>query len=339
LSRQTIARILGEAGIPPVPDDDIDTWDSFLKRHAATLFECDFCTKRMWTLRGPIDLYLLVFLHLGTRRMWITPCTPTPDSAWVAQQARNFQMIAEDAGLTAKYLVHDNDTKFTNQFDDLFESAGTEVVKTAIQAPNQQAHIERAIQTLQFEVLDAFVVVAERHLNHICKQAVAWYNGERGHGGRDHLPPAWEKPPEPAAAVESTNLGCTTRLGGFLRSYSRRAASHATSLDSHPTRLRPWCELRSTIPALEPPFDRLTANHNVLPLVDHRRTADSLRPRTADSTLVFILRPRGELKLAPHVYHKKLQIKSRKHDPCSQQPPWHSRILHSDILIPDRLHR
>jgi len=150
LSRQSIARILGDAGIPPVPEDDIDTWSNFLKRHAATLFECDFCTKRMWTLRGPIDLYLLVFLHLGSRRMWVMPCTVQPNSAWVAQQARNFQMIAEDAGLSLKYLVHDNDTKFTKQFDDLFESAGAEVMKTAIQAPNQQAHIERAIQILKF---------------------------------------------------------------------------------------------------------------------------------------------------------------------------------------------
>ena len=224
LSRQTIARILGEAKIPPVPEDDIDTWGSFLKRHAATLWECDFCTKRMWTLRGPVDVYLLVCLHLGTRRIWITPCTLNPDSAWVAQQARNFQMAAVDLGLPVKYLVHDNDTKFTQQFDDLFESAGTEVVKTAIAAPNQQAHVERFIQTLKFECLDAFVVVAERHLNHIVKQFQIWFNGERCHSARDHLPPGWDKPPEPATRVDAKNIVCTTRLGGFLKSYSRRAA-------------------------------------------------------------------------------------------------------------------
>ncbi|QDT55099.1 hypothetical protein Pan44_31400 [Caulifigura coniformis] len=117
LSRQTVARILAEADIPPVPDDDSDTWGGFLKRHAATLLECDFCTKRLWTLRGPIDLYLLVFLHLGTRRVWISPCTARPDSAWVAQQARNFQFMAEDACLSPTHIVHDNDTTFTPEFD------------------------------------------------------------------------------------------------------------------------------------------------------------------------------------------------------------------------------
>lgn len=224
VSRQTIARILGEAGIPTVPDDDIDTWNGFLQRHAATLWECDFCTKRMWTLRGLVDLYLLVFLHLETRRIWITPCTLNPNSAWVAQQARNFQMAADDLDLPAKYLVHDNDTKFTQQIDEIFESAGTEVVKIAVAAPNQQAHVERAIQTLKFELLDAFVIVAERHLNHLCKQFQLWYNGSRCHSARDHLPPAWDKPPELVKTVDAKNIVCTTQLGGHLKSYSRRAA-------------------------------------------------------------------------------------------------------------------
>jgi hypothetical protein len=44
------------------------------------------------------------------------------------------------------------------------------VVLTAINAPNQQAHVERFIKTLKSECLHAFVVVAERHLDHICKQ-------------------------------------------------------------------------------------------------------------------------------------------------------------------------
>jgi len=55
-------------------------------------------------------------------------------------------MLVEGAGLTAASLGHDNDTKFTGHFDDLFETSGTEVAKTAIQACNQQPHIERAIR-------------------------------------------------------------------------------------------------------------------------------------------------------------------------------------------------
>jgi putative transposase len=46
----------------------------------------------VWTLRGPIDLYLLAFLQIGSRKAWVSSATAHPDSAWVAQQARNFCM-------------------------------------------------------------------------------------------------------------------------------------------------------------------------------------------------------------------------------------------------------
>ena len=57
------------------------TWDEFLWSHAQTLWQCDFATKRMWTFRGFVDVYFLVFIHLGTRRCLISPSTVHPDSA------------------------------------------------------------------------------------------------------------------------------------------------------------------------------------------------------------------------------------------------------------------
>ena len=81
----------------------------------------------MWTARGMVDIYLLVFIHLGTRRCWISPCTAHPDSAWVVQQGKNFVMVAEDLQLTPKYMMRDNDTKFTAQFDEVIKTSGAEV--------------------------------------------------------------------------------------------------------------------------------------------------------------------------------------------------------------------
>ncbi len=80
------------------------------------------------------------------------------------------------------------------------------------------------IQTLKQEVLDHFVIVAERHLNYLIREATAWYNKERPHSARDHLPPACEKPPGPETTLKMSEVVCTTRLGGLLKSYSRRAA-------------------------------------------------------------------------------------------------------------------
>jgi putative transposase len=73
ICRQTVKNILKEHDIDPGPLRGKGTWDEFLKIHANTLWQCDFATKKMWTIRGCVDLYFLVFIHLGTRRCWISP--------------------------------------------------------------------------------------------------------------------------------------------------------------------------------------------------------------------------------------------------------------------------
>jgi hypothetical protein len=85
----------------------------------------------MWTRKGLVDLNFVVFLHLGTWRCWICPCTLSPDSAWVSQQAMNFLMDAEDMELAPKCVMRDNDTMFTAQFDEVFQTSGGDQAKHA----------------------------------------------------------------------------------------------------------------------------------------------------------------------------------------------------------------
>src|SRR6187200_68739 len=42
MSKNTVKRILKENGLDPVPKRGAGTWDDFLKRHAASLWQCDF---------------------------------------------------------------------------------------------------------------------------------------------------------------------------------------------------------------------------------------------------------------------------------------------------------
>ena len=74
-----------------------------------------------------------------------------------------------------------------------------------------------ASATLQVECLDKFVVVNERHLNLIDREFQWWYNHERPHSARDHLPPGFESPPEEWATVKVDDVVCETRLGGALK--------------------------------------------------------------------------------------------------------------------------
>lgn len=224
ITRQTVKNILKDAGLDPGPERGEGTWDDFLRRHMDTLWQSDFLSVKALTKAGFVDLYLLAFIHLGTRRAWISPCTAHPDSAWVTQQGRNLLMHAEDVGLMPEYVQHDRDTKFTAAFDDVFESAGVTINKTVPHSPNLNAFIERFIQTAKQEVFSRFVICGEKHLNHLVREFQAHYNFERSHSSRDHLPPAMEKEPELATTIKMADVACETRLGGLLKHYWRRAA-------------------------------------------------------------------------------------------------------------------
>ena len=59
--------------------------------------------------KGPGDRNLArrlpYFIHVGTRRAFTAGVTANPDSAWVAQQARNASMQMAEWGLPPKYLL------------------------------------------------------------------------------------------------------------------------------------------------------------------------------------------------------------------------------------------
>ena len=89
----------------------------------------------MWTAQGLVDVYLLVFLHLGSRRVWISPSNVQPAPAWVSLQARNFLMVAEDMALTPEYVMRDNDAKYSAQFDEMLKSSGAIVKRNTRLSP------------------------------------------------------------------------------------------------------------------------------------------------------------------------------------------------------------
>jgi putative transposase len=66
--------------------------------------------------------------------------------------------------------------------------------------------------------------LAERHLNHVNWEWRLHYNRERPHEARGHLPPAMEKPPNGNATVRLNDVFYSSRLGGLLKHFQRRAA-------------------------------------------------------------------------------------------------------------------
>ncbi len=223
VARETVKNVLFEAGLGPEPGDHRDTWSDFLRRHAATLWQCDFASKRMWTIKGMVDLYFLVFIHIESRRIWVSACTAHPTGEWTAQQARNFDMFLQEEHLPCTIVQRDRDSKYVQAFDDIFIGNGRTVKLTPVRSPNLQAFVERVIQTLKHEVLNGFCVVSERHLNHILRVGADWYNRRRGHTGRDHRPPIRDGDRPPTVDLARRALVCHTELGGHLKSYRSAA--------------------------------------------------------------------------------------------------------------------
>jgi len=171
-----------------------------------------------------VDLDFLVFIHLGSRRIEGSRCTASPSGEWTTQQALNFQMHLQNEGRPCEILQRDQDKRYVDSFDEVFRSTGCMIKKTSPQSPNLQAFVERVIQALKYELLDAFCVVSEGHLNYILRMSQEWYRHRRGHSARDHLPPlCLDDVPTKPIDLRREKIVCDKELGGHLKSYRRVA--------------------------------------------------------------------------------------------------------------------
>jgi putative transposase len=224
LCRQTVASIVKEEGIEPSPKRKTGTWEEFLKTHTETLWACDFFSVRSATQKGIVDLYLLVFIHVETRRIIVSPATTNPDSAWVTNQANAFIDTLPDDREKNYYLIHDRDAKFSQEFRDTLKEARVKPVKLPVRSPDLNGRCERVIQTIRHECLNHFIVFGKRHLDYLVRVFVGHYNERRAHSARDFLPPACNEPVPENNTIVLEDIVCREELGGLIKTYARRAA-------------------------------------------------------------------------------------------------------------------
>ena len=98
--------------------------------------------------------------------------------------------MLQDGVLSAKYLLHDRDTKFTAAFDQIFGSEGVEVVKLPFRSPRANSICERFVGTCRREVLDHLLIFSARHLEAVIKEFLVHYHQARPHQGLDQCCPA-----------------------------------------------------------------------------------------------------------------------------------------------------
>jgi len=229
LSRTTILKVCRENGITPPPNRPragAANWANFVKCNMSTMVSCDFVSKSVHTLRGKFGAYCLAFIHYASRRVYVSPPTYNPDEEWLMQQARNVAGWLEDEGIKLRYLIRDNDGKYTPRFDDFFQRIidasspprkDGRVIRTAIRCPAQNGYIESYFSHFKRECLNSFVCFSLGQLNRIVAQHLEYYNNCRPHQSLDNrvLSPDFSYPEK----FDASKVKCRKFLGGLLKHY------------------------------------------------------------------------------------------------------------------------
>jgi putative transposase len=93
LSGQTVGNILQRHGIPPAPMRKLSTtWSDFIRAHLSVLAGTDFFTVEVLTPLGLVTYYVLLLIHLESRKVEVSGITPYPNEQWMKQIARNVIM-------------------------------------------------------------------------------------------------------------------------------------------------------------------------------------------------------------------------------------------------------
>lgn len=188
-------------------------WRPFLQNHSKEIIATDFFTVPTATFRV---LFVLVVLSHDRREILHTNVTESPKVEWIARQ------ILEAIGLedAPRYLIRDQDRKFSENFSRQVATIGIKEVLTAPASPWQNACAERVIGTIRRECLDHMIILGEQHLRRTVKSYSNYYNRVRTHLSLDK-----DSPKERVVQFSDHDAIQSCRhSGGLHHEYCRRAA-------------------------------------------------------------------------------------------------------------------
>jgi putative transposase len=219
LDSKTVRNVMKRHHLPSSPQRSASSWRTILNHYRQHMLACDFFTVETVWLQ---TLYVLFFIELSTRRLYIAGIAEHPNSGWVTQQARQLTWhLQTDRGSAEplRFLIHDRDTKFSAAFDSVFVAEKMEIVLTPPQTPQANAFAERWVRSVRQECLDQLLILGPRHLKQVLVAYIDFYNQSRPHQGlSQNIPIA------PQHFVSDGPIGRRDILGGIIHDYHRRAA-------------------------------------------------------------------------------------------------------------------
>ena len=219
VGRNTIKRILAANGIQPASIRRKGmSWETFLKSHWGAIAATDFFNVEVLTSAGLIRYFVLFVIDLKTRRVKIGGIIPRPDRRWMKQVARGLTDAYDGFLAGSRYLIHDRDPLFTEEFRAILKAGGVRTVKLPAQSPDLNAFAERFVRSIKDECLSQIIPLGERHLRRAVAEYTEHYHLERNHQGlRNELI-------ERSTLELRGRVECRERLDDVLKYYCRRAA-------------------------------------------------------------------------------------------------------------------
>jgi len=136
------------------------------------------------------------------------------------QVARNLTDACEGFLRGARYLIHDRDPLYTDDFRGILRAGNVDPVKLPVRSPNLNAYAERFVRSIKPECLSKIIPLSEGHLRRAVTEYTDHYHLERNHQGLGNR--LIERPGHEPRSIGRVERGET--LGGLLSFYYREAA-------------------------------------------------------------------------------------------------------------------
>src|SRR4051794_821374 len=174
LARSTIADILQRHGIQPAPERiRKTTWKEFLRQHWDLIIAADFFTIEVWTAKGLQRFMVLFFMELSSRRVEVGGISAVANGLRMNQIARNLTDSVDGLLMGKRYLIHDRDPLFTEEFLCTLKDAGVKAVRLPPRSPNLNAYAERFVRSIKQSCLERLIFFGDSSLRTAVQNFIA----------------------------------------------------------------------------------------------------------------------------------------------------------------------
>jgi hypothetical protein len=137
IGRNTIKRILIEAGIDPAPERcKRMSWSTFLRALWGAIAATDFFTVEVLTLVGLVRYHVLFVIDLASRRVHVAGIVREPYDGWMRQIACNLTDAIDGFLIGHRHLIMDRAPVFTAGFRAMLAGSGVKSLRLPARRPN-----------------------------------------------------------------------------------------------------------------------------------------------------------------------------------------------------------